>query len=859
MQENPPASYGELLRRYRADARLTQEALAARAGLSTRGVQDLERGVRRSPYPGTTRRLAEALSLGGAQRAALQDAANRPGSDSRSSVVSSLSGALPTHFTSFVGRVEAMASLGRLLDPSGTYTPPTRLVTLTGAGGCGKTRLAVEVANCISDAFPDGVCFADLSMTTDPAHVPAIVLSALGGHESPRKTQLESLLRRLRGRRLLLVLDNCEHLVDACAELVDRLLSASSGLRVLATSRAALRVDGEIAWRVPSLAVPESSDDLEPHRALRYAAVRLFVDRARQVEQDFSLTADNAAAVAGICRRLDGIPLALEFAAARTAAMSVLEIAARLDDCFHLLTAANRTALERQRTLRATIDWSHNLLSPGEQTLFRRLAVFAGGWTLEAAEAVCAAEPLPRSDIMNPLLQLVEQSLVTVEAQPGRTRYRFLETVRAYAAECLEASGEAAAVQARHRAWCLEFAEYAAEALTGPDQVSWFRLITSEHANIRAALDACGSERPAAEAELRLAAAMGRFWFPRQPAEGRFRLTAALEREPSRPSSARAAARYWHAMFELYFGDPALGRDLAAASLADARAIGTADRAAWALHALIIATDEYDAPNRQRLVKEGLALARAACDKHVEALLLAKLGAVAAEAGDLERARVLLEESEGLARSIGDAWPRITSSAQLGWLDFAQDRLDDSELHFRTLLDLGEGLGGFHTAPGLLGLGQVSLRRGEVDRSRTVYHHLLIDLRDSEPHGSRVAEALVFLASVEAAAGLSGRAQRLLGANEAWHAARGGAGRIWSPNIRGPLRRGLVPIPSKPTDAALVRARAEGRSMSLDEAVVYAIEAVDLSPPEPGNGGGEWTLAGRSAQSAVRGASRSAI
>jgi predicted ATPase len=253
-------------------------------------------------------------------------------------------------------------------------------------------------------------------------------------------------------------------------------------LHVLATSREALRVTGEIAWRVPSLRTPEYSrveDGL-----LEYEAVRLFVDRVRGVNRDVVLTTSNAAAVALICNRLDGMPLALELAAARAAGMSVQDIAAGLDDCFHLLSGGSRTALVRHRALRATIDWSHDLLRPAERTLFRRLAVFVGGWTREAAETVCDGEPLSGSDIFDILLRLVEQSLLNVQVDDGPTRYRFLETVRAYAAEQLEAAGETADVQSRHRGWCLAFAEQAAQGLTGPDQTTWYRQLTFEHDNI---------------------------------------------------------------------------------------------------------------------------------------------------------------------------------------------------------------------------------------------------------------------------------------------------------------------------------------------------------------------------------------
>jgi non-specific serine/threonine protein kinase len=685
------------------------------------------------------------------------------------------------------------------------------------------------------DDFPDGVRFVDLSSIVDAAIVPTAVLTSLGGRDSSDQAPLEALLRRVQGRRLLLVLDNCEHLVDGCARLVETLLAASASLRVLATSREALRVAGEVAWRVPSLEIPDLATHYSRDQLLEYSSVKLFVDRVFQVDPDFLPGDGNILSAAQVCNRLDGIPLAIELAAGRASGMSIQEIWARLDDCFHLLTGGSRTALERHRTLRATIDWSHSLLTPVEQTLFRRLAVFAGGWTLEAAEAVCDGDPLPRSDILGTLMRLIDQSLVNFQTQDGRTRYRFLETVRVYADDELRAAGETSNLQARHRTWCVSFVERAAEGMLGPDQIRWFRLLTAEYDNVRAALDSCASEPDPAGAELRLAAAMGRFWWPRKPDEGRQRLAAALQRAPETPSSARAAALIWYALFELQYGHPARSRDLAHAALADARAVGDADRAASALRALVFTTDEDDAAGRVALLEEGMALMRAAgATPNLGALAqnIGYLGVVAAEAGDLARARALLEESDAMTRAAGDAWSQLATTTQLGWLALADDRLDEAEAQFRTLLDLATGWGHFHDAPGLVGLGQVSLRRGELEQARMVYRRLLVDLREFEPGSAHLADALVFLASVEEVAGLHQRAQRLLGANDAWHASRGGAGRTWRPATRTALKRGLVPIPPMPTDAALAHARVEGRSMSLEEAVAYALEPLEASPPD---------------------------
>ena len=827
------ALFGETLRRHRQARHLTQAELAERAGLSERAISDLERGLKQ-PQRATIHFLIGALQLAPAEAADFDLVARSRLSPSPNLTTdSAVRHNLPLIPTSFVGRDDALSRLRRLLVPRGSRTSGSRLVTLTGAGGCGKTRLAIHLARDLVADFADGVWIAHLASTADAALVPSVVLTALGGSEAADVTPLESLLHRVRGRQLLIVLDNCEHLVDACAEVIDLVLSASTDARVLATSREVLRVAGETAWRVPSLETPEPVEPGDPDQLLRYEAVRLFVDRIVQVDPNFALTAANATAVGEVCRRLDGIPLALELAAARGSGMSVPEIAARLDDCFHLLTGGGRGALPRQRTLRATIDWSHDLLSEPERVLFRRLAVFAGGWTLEAAEIVTEGHPLARAEILDVLMRLIDQSLVSVQvhAQDGRSRYRFLETVRAYAAEQLHAAGETADVQVRHREWCVNFAERAAEQLTGPDGPAWFGLLTSEQDNVRAALDACGDDPTTAEAELRLAAAMARLWCPRKPVEGRRRLAQALARAPHRPSGARSAALTWQATFELYFGDPAIGRGMARAAASDARAIGDARRAADALWAVVYATEDDDAATRITLLEEGLALLEAAGVRGQYAWVLGFLAAAAAESGDLQRARTVLDEADALARAAGDVWSRLTTLTQLGWLALGEGRLDDAEAHFRTLVDLGPRWGGLHSMLGLLGLSQLSLRRGDVEQAWVLCRQLLIDHQQAAVWSAPLADVLAYAASVLAAAGLHARAQRLLGAREAWYAAHGGPGGIWLPHTRAGLKRGLVPIPPPPTDAALAQSRAAGRTMRLEEAVAYALAPMDAPPP----------------------------
>ncbi len=349
---------------------------------------------------------------------------------------------------------------------SGEALHATRLLTLVGAGGIGKTRLSLQVAADLLDEYPDGVWFVELAPLTDAHLVPQAVASALGVKEETGRPVTEALVEHVVDRQLLLVLDNCEHLVEACATLADRLLRAGPRLRILTSSRQPLRVSGEATFQVPALGVPAPQDRIAADAMPRYPAVQLFVDRATSARPAFRLTDHNAGAVAAICRHLDGIPLAIELAAARMRALSVENIADRLSDRFHLLTGGNRTALPRQQTLRALIDWSHDLLDEQERVLFRRLAVFAGGWTLDAAEAVGAGDGLRQDDVLDRLTDLVDKSLVTLDPEAGR--YELLETIRQYAEERLDAAGEGGPVRTRHLAHYLAMAEAAKTKLVGP-------------------------------------------------------------------------------------------------------------------------------------------------------------------------------------------------------------------------------------------------------------------------------------------------------------------------------------------------------------------------------------------------------
>lgn len=408
---------------------------------------------------------------------------------------------LPVQLTNFFGREKEIAEVKQTLEKH-------RLVTLTGSGGAGKSRLSLQVAAVLLDQFPSGIWFVELAPLTEPDLIPQTILTAIGIQTQQGLTAQEVLIDFLREKDCLLILDNCEHLLEASARLVDTLLKTAPSLKILASSREALGVNGEQAWRVPSLSVPDMKHLPPLEQLLQYESIRLFIDRAYLVQPHFVITKENAPAVAKICQRLDGIPLALELAAARLRALSVDQIAVRLDDRFRLLTGGSRTALPRQQTLRAMIDWSYNLLSEQEKMLLRRLAVFAGGWTLEAAEAICSSNGIEPEDILDLLDHLVDKSLII--NVNDEIRYRRLETIRQYAREKLSESDEGATYRNRHLAYFLRWVEEIEPGLRGPQQVELLDRLENDIDNLRAALEWSRESDP--ESGLQLASMLKWFW-----------------------------------------------------------------------------------------------------------------------------------------------------------------------------------------------------------------------------------------------------------------------------------------------------------------------------------------------------------
>jgi predicted ATPase/class 3 adenylate cyclase len=555
---------------------------------------------------------------------------------------------LPVQLTSFVGREGEIADVRRLLQS-------TRLLTLIGPGGTGKTRLALQAAAEVLDHHADGAWLVELAALADPALVDQAVGAAFGLREAAGRSMAQALADYLRSKQLLLVLDNCEHLLEACARLADELLHAAPGLRLLVTSREGLGLAGEVTYRVQSLELPDLQA-LPPLKALtQYDAVRLFIERATAANPAFSVTNDTAPAVAQICHRLDGIPLAIELAAARVKHLRLDTLLARLDDRFRLLTGGSRTALPRQQTLRAAIDWSHDLLAPEERAVFRRLAAFAGGATLPAAEAVAAGDAIEPWQVLDLLAALVNKSLLSLdEAAAGETRYRMLETVRAYAREKLEAAGEAPAVGGRHLAYFAALADEAAPFFWRSEELVWLARLAAEHDNLRAALEFALTARP--PAAVRLLAQAWPFWSIRcHWSEGIQWLRRSLE------AIRGGAPDRWEA------------------------------RAETAL-AILTTFKDGDAAGHAA-IERSYAIARAAGDRFSEAMALAWLGQFKLAQGRLDEAERDAEAALAMFEALDDTWGRAFATDSLAWVALHRGQNEAAAAFGQRGLDLYQSAG----------------------------------------------------------------------------------------------------------------------------------------------------------------------
>ena len=579
--------------------------------------------------------------------------------------------------TSFIGRERELSDVTALIRTN-------RLVSLTGVGGSGKTRLAQQAGIRVAHTFPHGVWFVDLAPVATPELLPGIVAHALDVPEKAAATIADTLTEWLQTRDLLLIFDNCEHLIDACATLAASLLRAAPSLRILATTREALNLPGEAVWRVPPLELPPESEPLAPQDMLAFDALRLFADRAAAAAS-FQGTPENVTAVAEICRRLDGVPLAIELAAARVKILSVHQIRERLHDRFRLLAGDRRTVVARQRTLEATVDWSYDLLTETERLLLARLSVFSGGWTLEAAEEVCSGGAIRDGDVLELLARLVDKSLVIVDDVSDRDRrYRLLETIRQYAQNRLVHSGDAAALTQAHFTCFLTLARRAEPKIVGADQVAWLNLLDLEHDNLRTAIDA-GLADPARHPDaLTLATSLWWFWTKRgYLTEGRQRLERALEVAQQAPGDLQARALIGLVHLASFQGDAEGTRTMTARALAAAREAGDPWSEAYALAFSAVQEAERGefAHSRQLGLEARVTAGRCPPPFGIQPLGLSSrvLAYSALQAGDLDQAGETFEETIAFLREAGEVWALGIILSDLAALRVIQGRLGEAE------------------------------------------------------------------------------------------------------------------------------------------------------------------------------------
>jgi predicted ATPase/DNA-binding winged helix-turn-helix (wHTH) protein len=685
---------------------------------------------------------------------------------------------LPYQLTSFIGREQEIALLEEMVTTN-------RLVTLTGAGGAGKTRLAIEVASRLVGRFADGVWLAELAALSDRRLVPQAVAQALALPEQPTRPAIETLSDHLASKKLLLVLDNAEHLLEGCVHFVDLILRRSPNVAILVTSRERLGMPGELTYRVPSLTVPGAADNFAPDALLAYEGVCLFVDRARLLRPHFKVTTENAAALASICHRLDGIPLAIELAAPRLRSMSVEEVSQRLDQRFALLTDGSRTALPRHRTLRSTIDWSYDLLTDVEQAMLRRVSVFADSWPLAAAEHVCTGDGIEKADTIDLLASLADKNLILTEEHEGVTRYRMLETIRQYAFDRLRETEEEARWRNRHFAWVLAIAEESFEPLVGPQQGLWIVRMARELDNFRAALGwAVEQKLPDA---LRLAPNLIRWWVRRAHV---------------------TEMREWFSRLL-----DVIPRDQAK------RARGNTLTAVGNLAML-----QRDHDEAERFYREGLALFREFDDARSSVQVLnvqTSLALLAAARGQYADAEPLLVECATLARTLGDARRLALNLANLAIVVHARGDGAKAATLFEETLTLARDLGdSFLISEVLRERGRAECRDGNLDSAEaTLVESLTIAGDLTDPRGA--ATALEGFAELAVAKHAPKRAATILGAAARLREEMGlpipGHGDREHARVVGATRAALG-------DDAFDQAWREGSAMDLEEAVRYTLD-----------------------------------
>ena len=657
------AELAALLKKFRVQAGLSQQALAERALISVQAVSALERGYRKAPYHVTLERIADALALSYEARQALEHSARRSRGPRLADHGAAPAHNLPRQLTSLFGRDEVVCELADLVE-----TAP--LVSIVGTGGVGKTRVAIAVGARLLGRFPHGVWFVELAPLNDSALVAQAVARALRLQESPQRPLIETLFAYLAQKRLLIILDNCEHVISQARTVAGSLLRECPGVALLATSRERLNVTGERVYQIPTLAFPKQNLP-SPAEAVKYGAVALFADRVRAADLRFEVTEENVKSIVEICLRLDGLPLALELAAARASVLSPEEIGDRLDGVFDLRAGDQQASVPRHATMRAVIDWSYGLLSPQAQLLFDRVAIFSGGFTLDTATTVCTDQDLQAQDVLESLSSLVAQSLVTANFAQGRTRYHLLETTRQYALEKLVERGERHALAHRHTLALLQAAVRLDRDWYGAPERSWFREAEAELDNFRAALGWSLEERGDLRSGCLLAGALARLWYSLSPVEGRRWVRLAIDSITEKTRVDELA--------QLYIADAELCGALAesAASLESAE---HALRLRSMLDDLQVARAEHAAGSAltavgkgskgEALLQKALASAERLDNWRLQALVSSDLGTARSRRGDAEGARRFYAEALALYVSLGLERPAASIAGHLAEVEF---------------------------------------------------------------------------------------------------------------------------------------------------------------------------------------------